>query len=343
LHDCIIENHASEQVGYVFHIIFNNNLILAAMQPLKFLKFFFIFEQAPRICTPYIVMKNYIYKPKSLLVSVLLLALVLTCCTDRFPSRYILELPEVPYTWVSLLGEPHWRLEWIDPSGHKQIIDYPPDMFSGIEIEIPITWTNPVTAWPHWPSLNLLPGIFKPCGALFPFDANSNRLRLSWEAGPDTVFYWELVNVISAIGYKENETKTPANFDWQRFRELFNSEILSEAVLRDPWVVNWRNVAERTIESNFDRRRIVPETAEIKHFPVPAGAWYGTSPFSNLLFFAEGVLPVFPIRPGLNVWVSEKGILRVNGNTWFFLEKPEDINLMVWKAQIKERNVWQKL
>jgi hypothetical protein len=269
------------------------------------------------------------------------LAQVFTCCADRFPSGYVLELPEVPDTWTSLFGEPHWRLEWVDPGGQKQSADYPPGALSGgLEIEIPVTWTNPVTAWPFWPTHNLLPNIFKPCGALFPLDVSGNRLRLTWEAGIDTVFYWELVNVISSIGYDKDSVKIPANFDWIRFRELFKSDVLNLVVRKDPWLVNWRSVAEKTIESNFDRRRIIPETAELKHFSVPAGTWYDTSPFTKPLFFAERVQPVFPIRPGLNVWVSTEGILRVNGNTWVFLEKQENINLMVHN---KEINVWQKL
>ena len=232
--------------------------------------------------------------------------LALACCTERFPSRYVLELPQVPEPWVSLLGEPNWRVEWVTPDGRRQTADYTP----GMEIEIPVTWANPVTASPYWH--NVLANTFKPCGALFPFDAIGGSLRLSWDAGIDSVFYWELV-------YANNQNRIPANFDWPRFRELFQSGVLSEAVLEDPWLVNWRTLAERTAESNFDRRRIVPEAAELKSFPVPAGLWYGTSPFAAPLFFEAGEQPVFPVRPGINVWISEKGILRVNGNTWMFI------------------------
>ena len=247
--------------------------------------------------------------------SVLALALQLVSCGDRFPSSYVLELPEVPSAWVSLLGEPHWRLEWIDQNSQKQMVDYPPGSCGGIEIEIPVIWTNPVTAWPYWQAHNLPVNIFKPCGALFPLDAANGRLRLSWEAGADTIFYWEL-----ALANNQNDSRLPSNFDWHRFRELFESETLSEAVRQDRWVVNWRSLAERTTDSNFDRRRIVAEAAELKHIPVPAGTWYGASPFVKPLFFAEGEQPIFPVRPGINVWISANGILRVNGNTWVLTE-----------------------
>ncbi|MDR2543016.1 MAG: hypothetical protein LBC80_06165, partial [Treponema sp.] len=222
---------------------------------------------------------------------------------------------------------PHWRFEWVNPGGLKQIADFPPDdSLARLEIEIPASWTNPVTAWPYWPAHNLLPNTFRPAGALFPYDVSKDRLRLSWEAGPDTIFYWEL-----AFAYDNNDSRIPTNFDWQRFRELFQTETLSEAVCENPWVVNWRSVAERTIESGFDRRRIVPEVVVSTLIPAPVslpdhlqnrwqGPWYGASPFVEPLFFAEWEPPVFPVRPGINVWVSALGILRVNGNSHVFTE-----------------------
>lgn len=256
-------------------------------------------------------MKNNI----SRLITVLAAALQLACCGDISPSMYTLELPQTPEIWVSLLGEPHWRLEWLDPGGNRRTTDILPvnGAANRIEIELPVTWANPITAWPFWPDRNLIPGFFRPAGALFPFDVSGNRLCLSWEAGPDTIFYWEL-----ALANNGNFSKIPANFDWPRFRELFTLETLSEKVLEDPWLVNWRSVAERTISSNFDRRRLVPEAAEDVNIPVSSGRWYGTSPFAPPLYFEEGETPAFPVRPGINVWVSNEGILRISGKTWMF-------------------------
>ena len=250
-------------------------------------------------------------------------ALLLACCTERFPSRDILDLPETPAAWVSILGEPHWHVEWLSPFGQKKAADFPPASKKRIRAEIPVTWANPVTAWPWWPEHNLTAEIFKPCGALFPYDVsgkNSDHLRLSWEAGSDTVFYQELGIAFSKNTPNVSAVKTPDKFDWLRFRELFQSDALSEAVRKDPWVVNWRSVAEKTITSNFDKRRIAAQAAALKHFPVPAGTWYGASPFAEPLFFEEGEPPVFPVfaSSGINVWISEEGILRVNGNTWRF-------------------------
>jgi hypothetical protein len=267
-------------------------------------------------------MKTYIFKTKTVL-SVLLLAGVLLAggCRDIMPSGYTINLPELPEHWVLLLGKPSWHIEWVDPDGQKQSYDTPRDNSLKLqikcEIEIPQTWASPVTAWPYWPEHNLIPGFFKPAGALFPFDADGNEkcLNLTWEAGVDTVFYWEL-----ALANENNFSRLPANFNWPRFRELFTDGVLNEAVCKDPWIVNWRSAAEKTVINNFDRRRLVPEKTVSTVVPVPEGSWYGTSPFAQPLFFGRETYPVFPVRPGINVWISSEGILRVNGNVWIFIE-----------------------
>jgi len=254
-------------------------------------------------------MKSLVFKFLALLLS-----LPFVCCVDLTPSAYAVIPPDVPEEWVSLLGEPHWRLEWLDKSGNRRIADILPG--KSMEIEIPVTWANPVTAWPYWPNYNLPAGTFKPAGALFPFDADGRRLCLNWKAGIDTVFYWELAIAGRQNADRQNFSKIPANFDWPRFRELFNEETLNEAVRKDPWLIDWHFVAEKTINANFDRRRLVPETAASVNIPVGRGPWYGTSPFSEPLCFKEGETPAFPVRPGLNVWISKDGILRCTGKVW---------------------------
>ncbi|MCL2411196.1 MAG: hypothetical protein FWC97_06080, partial [Treponema sp.] len=150
---------------------------------------------------------------------------------------------------------------------------------------------------------------------------HKNRLDLSWEAGVDAVFYWELVSA-----YNKNDLRIPTNFDWLRFRELFQAGTLNEEVLQDPWLVDWKSVAVRTVESGFDRRRIVPQETEsvyiaiAEHLPGKwQGLWYGASPFAKPLEFEEWELPVFSVRNGINIWISSEGILRISGNNWVFL------------------------
>ena len=259
-------------------------------------------------------MKIYYFK----LTTVFVLALQLACCEGLSPSKYVLNLPKPPEIWVSLLGEPCWRVEWFAPNGQKQAVNL--QSAGNFEVELPVTWTNPVIAWPYWPAYNLSPGLFMPAGALFPFDIKENTLQLSWKAGADVVFYMELA---LACVNEQNSSKTPANFDWPRFRELFHDETLSIEVRDDPWLVNWRSVAEKTISANFDKRRLVPEKTEPVNIPVPPGPWYGTSPFAKPFLFednadANNAVVTFQARPGINLWVSEDGILRVNGKTWVF-------------------------
>ena len=256
------------------------------------------------IFNPYIGMKNFYF----ILTTVFVSALQLVCCGDLCPSRYTLELPKPPEFWVSLLGEPRWQVEWTAPNGEIRTADM--ESGANLEVEIPNNWVNPIIARPYWSQHGINPGVFMPAGALFPFDTEKDAIRLSWQAGHDVVFYREL-----ALAYDQKPVKIPANFDWTRFRELFQSDSLSEEVRKDPWLVNWRSVAEKTISGNFDKRRLVPEKTEPKKIPVLSGLWYGTSPFAEPLSFKNGEA-VFPVRPGVNVWVSSEGILQVNGNTW---------------------------
>jgi hypothetical protein len=253
-------------------------------------------------------MKTLLFK----LTVVFAVVLQLTCCKDRASSVYLLEMPEPPQSWVSLLGRPHWRVEFLDQNGVKQSKDILPGQ--NAEIELPNTWTNPVIALPYWPEHNLVPSFFRPAGGLFPYDVSGKKLLLSWEAGVEAVFYWEL-----ALSNSENVKKIPANFDWPRFRELLKTDVLENF---DPWLIDWSNVAENTISSNFDRRRLVPQASVPEKIPVKSGPWYGTSPFGQPLSFSNGETPVFPVRPGVNVWISSEGILRVNGKTWVFTAKP---------------------
>jgi len=244
-----------------------------------------------------------------ILTSVLLSALQLVSCGDLCPSKYTLELPTPPEAWVSLLGEPCWQVEWIGTDGESRRAE----LKSGekLEVEIPITWANPIIARPYWSNQNLNPGVFMPAGALFPFDAEKDAIRLTWEAGHDAVFYMELIAVLDG----KKSSKIPANFDWPRFRELFKSDVLNEAVRKDPWVVNWRSIAEKTISGNFDRRRLVPQETKQKAIPVPSGIWYGTSPFAEPITVENGE-GIFPVHNEVDVWISSNGVLRANSNTW---------------------------
>ena len=265
--------------------------------------------------TPYIGMKTSIF-----LWTIFLLFLTACNNEDFFHSQYTLVLPKPPEQWVDMLGEPHWRVQWFNPNGQKQFKNI--ENAQSIAIALPETWASAVLAWPYWPVHNINPGLFRPCGALFPFDVSGNRLYLSWKAGPDAVYYLELANAYRLAG-QENAAdsrvpRLPYLFDWPRFRELFETDVLSQEIRNDPWLACWRNIAERTVRSGFDRRRIVPEPVLQTAIPVPAGPWYGSSPFAAPLNFTKGQTPVFPLRVSTEIWISAEGILRGNRDTWIF-------------------------
>ncbi|MCL1993876.1 MAG: hypothetical protein FWG66_13110 [Spirochaetes bacterium] len=238
------------------------------------------------------------------------------CFEGVFHSQYTLVLPRPPEAWVSILGEPHWRVEWLAPNGSKKFQDIAPSQ--RLEFELPQTWINAVTAWPYWPALGIGPGLFRPCGAIFPYDTVGSRIYLSWQAGIDAVFYWELVNAYRQNASTSRVPRLPQYFDWLRFRELFQTDVLRQEMRDDPWLAAWPSIAERTVSSGFDRRRLVPEAVVQRPIPVPHGVWHGSSPFSRPLVFEEGQPPVFPARALTEVWISSEGILRSNNSAWSF-------------------------
>lgn len=245
------------------------------------------------------------------MILIIAFQLIFTGCGDQFQTQFNLEIPEIPDNWLQLLGKPSWRIEWLEPDGQLMKIDIEPE--KSIVVNPPTTWVNPVFAWPYWPNHKISPGLFKPAGALFPFDVRENTIFLSWEAGIDAVFYREL-----DLAAENSSSKLPKNFNWPRFRELFNQETTNQSVRNDPWLVNWQKTAEKTVNSSFDRRRLVPEQNELIKIPVSKGPWYGASPFAKALYSENDEDPAFPVTDEVGLWVSKEGILRCNRISYVF-------------------------
>jgi hypothetical protein len=218
-------------------------------------------------------------------------------------------LPALPAAWDGLLGTPLWRVEWIDGEGREEVYEGPG---TGLpELSFIQEWSSPVIAWPYWPERKLFPGDMKPAGAIFPWDVSAGGIVLSWNAGVDAFFWREL-----AAG--AGEDRPPWYFDWPRFRELFRGALLDEAVRLDPWRVDWRAMAGKTLESGFYRSRIVPRPAAELTIPGLGGFWIGSSPFSPPMDFSPGGPMILPVGEAVETWVSSEGILRCGGDTWFF-------------------------
>jgi hypothetical protein len=241
---------------------------------------------------------------------------------DLTDSRYVLDIPEPPPAWTAMLGDPLWKIEWLNPGGGKEAA-----VFSekNPEISLPQTWASAVSAWPYWPDRGIGPGIFKPAGAIFPFDAAGGRLSLSWQGGVDAVLYWELAEVQdteaspAASENARSVDRLPQNFNWPRFRELFEDPDLNEVIRQDPWLADWKAIAAKIVSSGFDKRRFVPEAREDMPLPLNSGPWIGTSPFAAPLIFEDGAVPVFSVRGQPDTWVSAEGVLRCCMGAYVFI------------------------
>ncbi|MDR0602258.1 MAG: hypothetical protein LBG42_07735 [Treponema sp.] len=230
------------------------------------------------------------------------------------------ETPEFPPHWKEILGVPRWRLEWINPGGSRQIRE----IADGERMEITVIpeWPSPVLAWPLVPGRGIRAGVLKPAGGIFPWDAAGKALRLGWQGGLDAFFYRELATAFvrtHGAGRAGSANRLPQYFDWPRFRELFTSGVLSdEAVRGDPWLADWTAIAEKTVQSGFDRRRIKASTRTGLSVPVDPGPWAGTSPFALPLFSDEGPI-VFPVGPDPDTWYSAGGAIRCSEDGWILL------------------------
>jgi hypothetical protein len=247
-----------------------------------------------------------------------------TCGKSLTDSSFVLELPVLPQAWEDVLGSPNWRIEWVNEEGRKETMTVQGN--GGWSISPPQTWASAVSAFPFWPQKGIGPGIFKPAGAIFPYDASGGSLVLSWQGGVDAVLYWELAKSCGRTGQEALEesseraavARLPMNFNWPRFRRLFDDPSLNADVRADPWLADWAGIAAKIVQSGFDKRRLVPEARRALTVPVGPGPWVGASPFAAPLIF--DATPVFSVRPTADTWVSKEGLLRCNSETWIFIQ-----------------------
>jgi len=248
-----------------------------------------------------------------------LLAVFLSGCGESLAgSRYTLKLPDIPQSWESVPGPPQWRLEWVNNEGKKETATTGENI---IEVSLPQNSKSAVLAMPFWPEKGINPGVFKPAGAIFPFDLSGKTLKLSWQGGVEAVFFRELAAACAtALGAGTSAAKRrPENFDWPRFRLLFCDPSVNAEILADPWLADWHSIAEKTVMSGFDKRRMVPEPRGTLKIPAGPGPWTGTSPYASPLFYDDNITSAgFPVRQAADTWVSSEGLLRCNSETWIF-------------------------
>ena len=247
--------------------------------------------------------------------------LFLRSCGDLMEARCVLVMPELPSSWAVLLGSPRWKIEYLNAGGMREVFES-----GGENSEIfphPFT-ASAVTAWPFWPDRGIQPGLFRPAGALYPFDLSGSTLAVNWRGGVDAFFYRELASAAqkTVLSSPSAALRRPQNFDWPRFRQLFSDPAISGTVRADPWTVDWRSVAEGVIRSGFNRQRIVAAQASLVPVPVGEGLWFGVSPFAAPWQAGAGETPLFPAGTEPASYFSAAGILRVNREAWILLPWP---------------------
>jgi len=154
----------------------------------------------------------------------------------------------------------------------------------------------------------------RPAGALFPWDATGSRLKLSWAGGVDAFFWKELAAVERVTTAAEG--RLPWYFDWPRFRELFAGDVLSEAIREDPWLANWRDISQRTVQSGFDRRRIAARAFTELAIPDLGGYWINSSPFAEPLEAKPGGPLIVNAANVPDTWVSSGAVLKCSTAGW---------------------------
>jgi hypothetical protein len=248
--------------------------------------------------------------------------LVLAGCTNPvLPSRYALEFPRLPALWTEVLGTPSWKVEWYNQDGNQEctVIDGSTDSAIPVFFE----WPSPVTAWPFWPDRGIEAGMFRPAGALYPFDVSDGVLRMSWRAGADAVFYLALEEARSR---KENPhpQRKAAFFDWPRFRAFFASTA-PEELQEDPWLVNWQEAAEKTVNSGFRTSYVKARERSVTEVPIPHdGPWFSTSPFRPVENWTAGTVAPLALSAEAELWVCSDGMLFLStgARLWVPAQRP---------------------
>jgi hypothetical protein len=178
-------------------------------------------------------------------------------------------------------------------------------------------WASPVLAWPFWPEKGINPGIMRPAGGLFPWDISAACLNLSWKAGIDA-YFWKELAANSELQRSSGTPRLPWLFDWPRFRALFNEGTVGPEILADPWLANWSFIAQKTVESGFDRRRIKAEPRTEIIIPSTDTFWAGNSPFAEPIAIAPGEPLVLLVGELPETWVSASGQVRCHKGAWVF-------------------------
>jgi len=243
--------------------------------------------------------------------------LIAACYGDLFFPSYKVILPDLPAHWEEVLGEAHWQLEWLDKNGIWHYLYIKPGE-AGPEITVIQEWSSPILAYPYWPSRKLLPGNFRPAAAIFPWDAEGSKIILSWRAGVEAVFWKELAAAESFSDAAGG--RLPWYLDWPRFRELLLTGNIPMEVRVNPWLADWKDIAQRTVQSGFYSSRIRPRPYVELELEGMGDFWINSSPFADTIDQSPGSTLIIRAVNEPDTWVSKNGTLRASTSAWIFLQ-----------------------
>jgi hypothetical protein len=239
-----------------------------------------------------------------------------SCAEPVIAPAYRVNFPEPPAVWTDALGPPSWELFWTDSRGVLRSARYPES--AEPRIELAQERASPLLARPFWPAgARLQSGLMKSAGAIFPFDADGDSVRLSWEGGVSAEFYLALARARlapkagTAGGASSAGKRRPEWFNWPRFRALLGSDGIPEDLREDPWLADWEAVAAKTVESGWNSSRIKAAERTLFAVVIPAdGTWFGTSPFAPARFRKAGERAELPARETPELLLSSAGYLK---------------------------------
>ena len=246
--------------------------------------------------------KKFLYR---LAAAAAALCMFAACSEPVIRESYRIKFPDLPDSWLEVLGEASWHTEWIGKDGAIHSTEA-----ETAYADLAQEWTSPVIAWPYWPDRGIRYGVMKPAGAIFPLDVSGGSIKLTWNGGVDAVFFLELAA-------RNSEKRLPHNFNWVRFRELFSGGVLSEDILLDPWLADWKAIAAKTAMSGFDRRRINSQKRTSISLTAPAcGPWVGTSPFMRAGNWQKDQTVTLKAGDTVDSYFCPEGVLRYSASAW---------------------------
>ncbi|MDR0452098.1 MAG: hypothetical protein LBH15_03565 [Treponema sp.] len=260
--------------------------------------------------------------------------LLASCAEPVIAPAYRVNFPEPPAVWTDALGPPSWELLWVDGNGALRNARYP----EGAEPRVGLAQGRaaPILARPFWPAAapaggraggGLQSGLMKSAGAIFPFDADGDSVRLSWEGGVAAEFYLALAKAClareagAAGGASASARRRPEWFNWPRFRALLRSESVPEDLREDPWLADWDALAARTVESGWNSSRIRAAERVPLVVLVPAdGPWFGASPFAPVRSWKAGERTELLARETPELLLSPSGYLKYTESDYVWHE-----------------------